>query len=43
MTMNDNEKERNAYQKALEDIIKASTVGEMIKIADRVLRENGRR
>ena len=30
----------DAYQKALEDILKASTVGEMVKIADRVLKEN---
>ena len=36
-------KERDAYQKALQDIIKAHTVGEMIKIADRVLKENGKR
>ena len=35
--------EKDSYQQALEDILKASTVGEMIKIADRVLRENGKR
>lgn len=29
-----------AYKKALEDILKASTVGDMIRIADRVLKEN---
>ena len=28
------------YEKALEDILKAHTVGEMVKIADRVLKEN---
>ncbi len=30
------------YEKALENILNASTVGEMIRIADRVLKENRR-
>lgn len=38
--MNDNEKESDAYKKALEDILNATTVGQMIQIADRVLKEN---
>ena len=33
-------RERDAYKKALEDILKAHTVGRMIEIADRVLKEN---
>lgn len=32
--------ERDAYKQALEDIIKAHTVGKMIEIANRVLNEN---
>lgn len=32
--------ERDAYKKALQDILNAHTVGEMVKIADRVLKEN---
>lgn len=28
------------YKKALEEILNASTVGEMVRIADRVLKEN---
>jgi hypothetical protein len=34
------EKECDAYKKALEDITKANTVGEMLDIAYRVLSEN---
>ncbi len=30
------------YENALQDIMNASTVGEMIRIADRVLKENKR-
>lgn len=33
-------KERDEYKKALEDILNAHTVGKMIEIADRVLKEN---
>lgn len=29
-----------AYKKALEEILKSSTVGDMVRIADRVLKEN---
>ena len=32
--------ERDQYKKALEDILNAHTVGKMIEIADRVLKEN---
>lgn len=32
--------ERDAYKQALEDILKAHTVGKMIEIANRVLQEN---
>lgn len=32
--------ERDEYKKALEDILNAHTVGKMIEIADRVLKEN---
>lgn len=32
--------QRDAYKKALEDILKSSTVGEMVKIADTVLKAN---
>lgn len=32
--------ERDAYKKALEDITKATTVGKMLEIANRVLAEN---
>lgn len=32
--------ERDEYKKALEDILQAHTVGKMIEIASRVLREN---
>lgn len=34
------EKENEAYKKALENITKAATVGEMLDIAYRVLSEN---
>ena len=33
-------RERDEYKKALEDIINAHTVGRMIEIANRVLKEN---
>jgi len=32
--------ERDEYKKALQDILNAHTVGKMIEIADRVLKEN---
>lgn len=32
--------QRDAYRKALEDILKATTVSDMVRIADTVLREN---
>lgn len=32
--------ERDEYKKALEDILQAHTVGKMIEIANRVLKEN---
>lgn len=32
--------ERDEYKKALEDILQAHTVGKMIEIASRVLKEN---
>mgnify|MGYP006274221489 CR=1 FL=1 len=35
--------ERDEYVKALQDILNATTVGQMVAIADRVLRENGER
>ena len=34
------EQERDEYKEALQDILNATTVGEMIRIADRVLKEN---
>ena len=33
-------RERDEYKKALEDILNAHTVGRMIEIANRVLKEN---
>lgn len=38
--MNDNESKEEIYKKALEEILNASTVSEMVKIADRILKEN---
>jgi hypothetical protein len=32
--------QRNNYKEALEKILNASTVGEMVRIAERVLKEN---
>jgi len=32
--------ECNVYKKALEDILKATTVADMVRIADKVLKEN---
>ena len=32
--------ERDEYEKALQDILNATTVGQMVAIADRVLKEN---
>ena len=34
------EEERNEYKEALQDILNATTVGQMVAIADRVLKEN---
>ena len=34
------EEERDEYKKALQDILNATTVGQMVAIADRVLKEN---
>ena len=34
------EEERDEYEKALQDILNATTVGQMVAIADRVLKEN---
>lgn len=39
-TIDDVCEERDAYKQALEDILQAHTVGKMIEIASRVLREN---
>ena len=34
------EEERNEYKEALQDILNATTVEQMVAIADRVLKEN---